>query len=122
MIFEKFLRQIKDHQLLCKGDKVLLALSGGADSTALLHLFLEIKSQYHLKLAVAHLNHQFRGNESKADAAFVESIANYHALPFITDDLFPPIKSRFGNIENWARQKRYQFLQKAADSILAQKG
>ena len=60
MIVDKVLQQIKDHRLLCKGDKVLLALSGGADSTALLHLFLEIKSHYCLKLVIAHLNHQFR--------------------------------------------------------------
>ena len=81
MVFQNFVRLIRSRKLVAPGDRVLLALSGGADSTALLCLFLEIRSQLDLELACAHLNHGLRGKESEADAEFVRSLAADYRLP-----------------------------------------
>ena len=121
MIFQEFIRQIQRNQLICQGDKVLLALSAGADSTAMLSLFLDIRSRYDLDLVVAHLNHEFRGKESKADEEFVRSLAARHRLPCVVKNMSHSDLPQSGNQEDWARQRRYHFLQNAADSLSAQR-
>ena len=121
MIFQNFVRLIRSRQLVAPGDKVLLALSGGADSTALLCLFLEIRHQLDLELAVAHLNHGLRGRESEADAEFVRSLAADRQLPCIVEKLPPPERPRRGNAEAWAREQRYRFLQRIGDSLGARR-
>lgn len=59
------------HHMVTPGDKVLVAVSGGPDSIALLHLLYLLKNELGISLHVAHLNHMFRGEESEADAVFV---------------------------------------------------
>ena len=70
-VFEKFIRAIKTHALLDRGDRVVVAVSGGADSVALLSLLLEVRTQFELDLIVAHLNHNLRGKASDEDEEFV---------------------------------------------------
>ena len=74
MILEKFLKFIRNQRLVETGDQVLLAVSGGADSTAMLHLFLAIKNQFGLALTIGHLNHGLRGVESDGDEEFVKEL------------------------------------------------
>lgn len=121
MIFQEFIRQIQRNQLIFQGDKVLLALSAGADSTAMLALFLDIQSRYDLDLVVAHLNHEFRGKESKADEEFVRALAAHYRLPCVVKNMSPADLPQSGNQEDWAREQRYQFLQNTADSLSAQR-
>lgn len=66
---------INKERLLEHGDRVLIAVSGGADSCALLHSLYELKHEYQLSLKVIHVNHLFRGNEAKEDGEFVQRIA-----------------------------------------------
>lgn len=54
--------------MLSKGDRVLVAVSGGADSMALLEFFISIKDKYDLNLCAAHIEHGIRGEESLSDA------------------------------------------------------
>ena len=54
MILEKFIKTITVHNLFQPGDRVIVAVSGGADSVALLHLFLEIRERYDLALSIGH--------------------------------------------------------------------
>ena len=121
MIFQNFVRLIRSRKLVAPGDKVLLALSGGADSTALLCLFLEIRSQLDLELAVAHLNHGLREEESEADAEFVRSLAADYHLPCVVEKLPPRERPKGGNAEARAREQRYRFLQRIGDSLGAQR-
>ena len=121
MVFQNFVRLIRSRNLVTAGDKVLLALSGGADSTALLCLFLEIRSQLDLELAVAHLNHGLREEESEADAEFVRSLAADYHLPCVVEKLPPRERPRGGNAEARAREQRYRFLQRTGDSLGAQR-
>ena len=117
MVFQNFVRLIRSRKLVAPGDKVLLALSGGADSTALLCLFLEIRSQLDLELACAHLNHGLRGKESEADAEFVRSLAADYHLPCVVEELSPRERPQGGNAEARAREQRYRFLQRIGDSL-----
>lgn len=68
----EILDTVKKYDMLSKGDSVLIALSGGADSILLAHFLLQIKEEYALDLTAAHVEHGIRGEESMEDAAFCE--------------------------------------------------
>ena len=121
-VFEKFIRAIKDHALLDRGDRVVAAVSGGADSVALLTLLLEVRTQFELELIVAHLNHNLRGKASDEDEEFVRVLARRLDTRFISEKIpGGDMKARLGGLENWARDQRYAFLLKAAGSVHSQK-
>ena len=69
---------VKQEMLFSKNDTILLAVSGGVDSVVMLHLF----SQVHPRFAIAHCNFNLRGQESDADQALVESLAQQYGIPF----------------------------------------
>src|SRR5215471_1194791 len=72
------------HKLLKPGDRVGVAVSGGADSVALLRLLLELRPELGAVLFVVHVNHGLRGAESDADEKFVASLAHEHGLEFFS--------------------------------------
>jgi tRNA(Ile)-lysidine synthase len=100
------------------GVKVVLAVSGGADSVAMLHLVHALwrsRDRYDASLlTVAHYNHSLRGAAANADQAFVSQLAQERSLPFITESASPPT-SRANEAD--FRAARYDFLLKAAESI-----
>ena len=101
------------HKLLRSGDRVLVAVSGGPDSVALLYLLDELKDQFELYLEVAHLQHGIRGDAAQEDAKFVERLAEELKLPFhIREVDLPRLKSDAGrgNLEALARAERYRFF------------
>jgi len=93
--------------------RLLVAVSGGIDSTSLLHALLQ---SGHRKLTILHLNHAIRGRASAADAAFVKSLARRLALPIITARTDVPTLARKEklSIETAARRARYSFFASAA--------
>ena len=70
-MLEKVLNAIKRFSLIEKGDTVTVALSGGADSVALLHVLLALRDELSITVNAAHLNHGIRGAEADRDEAFV---------------------------------------------------
>ncbi|QZY54724.1 tRNA lysidine(34) synthetase TilS [Crassaminicella profunda] len=70
-MLKKFLKTVKKHNMFKKGDGIIIGVSGGPDSMALLHLLYRIREEYELNLYVVHLNHQFRGKEANEDAEYV---------------------------------------------------
>src|SRR6185436_2077471 len=105
-VFEKFIRAIKDHALLDRGDRVVVAVSGGADSVALLTLLLGVRTQFELELIVAHLNHNLRGKASDEDEEFVRVLARRLDTRFISEKIpAADMKARLGGLENWARDQ-----------------
>ena len=68
-------------ELLVPGARVVVAVSGGSDSVALLRLLCSLRESYRLDLVCAHFNHQLRGAESDADEAFVRDLAGSLEVP-----------------------------------------
>jgi tRNA(Ile)-lysidine synthase len=112
-ISKEILTFIQRHELLARGDRVLVAVSGGPDSVALLHLLYELRGELELHLEVAHLQHGIRGAEGQEDARFVAALAAEMELPFHVKEVnLLQIKSaaRKGNLEALARDERYRFF------------
>lgn len=98
-------------QLFQPGDTLVVAFSGGADSTALLDLLIRLPD-YNLNLIVAHLNHCLRGAEADADQEFCRVIADRYNVPFEVRRVdIKNMASESGlNLEDAGRRARIQFL------------
>ncbi|MDN5346460.1 MAG: tRNA(Ile)-lysidine synthase [Clostridia bacterium] len=119
----KIRQTIQRYSLLNSGDKVLVGVSGGPDSLALLHCLLAFKDEYKLKLYVGHLDHKLRGKESAAEAAYVARLAQSWGLPVKIEarDVRAYQVERGLTLEEAAREVRYQFLRQAANEVGAGK-
>ena len=115
---EKVLRYIRERQLMRAGDRVAVAVSGGADSVALLRVLLELRAELGIVLAVAHFNHGLRGEASEADEAFVAELARQHDLEFFSGrgDVRDHALTGKLSVEAAARELRYCWLTSLAES------
>jgi tRNA(Ile)-lysidine synthase len=106
---------IEEHRMFRNGEKVVVAVSGGADSVALLDILAGLES-LELELVVAHLNHNLRGTESDADAAFVADLAGRYGVPFELGAADVRALSReWGmSLEETGRTARYRWLDSVA--------
>src|SRR5438094_9666458 len=75
-------RYIRRHKLLNPGDRVGVAVSGGADSVALLRLLLELRTELGVVLSVVHFNYKLRGLEADADEQFVADVGSENKMEF----------------------------------------
>ena len=110
---ENLNRTLRKSASLMPGERIAVAVSGGADSVALLHLLLEIREQAGIVLSVAHFNHKLRGKESEADEEFVRKLAAEHGLEFFVarENIGARAKRERGNLEEVARKARYAFFE-----------
>jgi tRNA(Ile)-lysidine synthase len=95
--------------MLVSGDRVIVAVSGGADSVCLLEVLIELGVTIS---GVAHFNHKLRGEASEADEKFVEQLASDRGLPFFRGE-FQPVP---GNFEQAAREARRGFFHALIES------
>jgi len=110
---EKLVESVKKHRLLLNHDRVLVAVSGGPDSVALLHVLYDLREELKLELEIAHLQHGIRGEEAREDARFVIAMAEQLGLPVHLREInLPQMKSNAGkgNLEALAREERYRFF------------
>jgi tRNA(Ile)-lysidine synthase len=102
--------------MLAPKDRVLVGVSGGPDSVALLHALVDIAPAYALELAVAHVHHGLRGADADCDAAFVARLAVGLGLPHysIAADVQKLRRKRRISVEEAARDVRYAFFNQTA--------
>jgi tRNA(Ile)-lysidine synthase len=113
-------RTIEKHSMFSKGDRVVVAVSGGPDSVALLYILDSLKEVYGLKLHAAHLEHGLRGEESIQDMKFVEDLCGNLSIPLTakSEKVGDMARERGLSIEAAARELRYAFL----DDVLKETG
>jgi tRNA(Ile)-lysidine synthase len=115
---EKVLRYIRERKLMRAGDRVCVAVSGGADSVALLRVLLELRNELGIVISVAHFNHLLRGEASDTDQAFTSALAREHELEFFTirGEVQEIAEKRKKGLEETARELRYGWLKRIAES------
>jgi tRNA(Ile)-lysidine synthase len=103
---------IERQGLLRAGERVGVAVSGGADSVALLLLMVELRKQLGVVLSVVHFNHKLRGGKSEGDERFVGKLAEKYGLAFHVGrgDIAKLAKGRKANLEDTGRRARYEFF------------
>ena len=92
-----------------QGDRVICAISGGADSVALLWCLYLLREQLDLKLSAAHLNHGLRGEESDRDEDFVRQLCAGYQIPLTVGRT--QVQAQGRGLEDAARRARYTFLE-----------
>jgi tRNA(Ile)-lysidine synthase len=103
-LLEKVAKTILRYNMFAPGDRVGIAVSGGADSVFLLHALFELAPRWGLRLSVVHLDHKLRGADSRADAAFTRDLAIRFGLQLHMAEA--DIASAHDNLEQAARLAR----------------
>ncbi len=115
MLLDKVKETIRRHNLFSREEKILIAFSGGIDSTALLHLLRELQEEWPITLALGHFNHKLRRN-AENEELFVQDIAKKLDIPLYlsSEDVRSYAVERKLNIEEAGRKLRYDFLKDTA--------
>lgn len=110
---------IGTHHMVKAGDNVVVGISGGPDSVALVHILLTLAPKFSFQVAIAHLNHCLRQDESARDEAFVVSLAEKLDLPVHVErqDVRRHQKKHHLSLEEAARQVRYRFYDAIASKF-----
>jgi tRNA(Ile)-lysidine synthase len=110
----KVRKTIEKYAMLNPGDRVGVAVSGGADSIALLHMLSMLASEYDLALFILHLNHGIRGGESDGDELFVMELGKSMGIPADSEKVSIPAlkKKKGGSLEDICRKERYSFFER----------
>jgi tRNA(Ile)-lysidine synthase len=111
---QRLLVLLKKANLLRAGERLGVAVSGGADSVALLHQLLELREELGCVLCVVHFNHKLRGRASQLDEKFVAKLAAQHGLEFLvaSENIAAKAQRERGNLEDVARRARYAFFER----------
>ena len=122
-VLYKVKKTIERHCMLEYGHRVIVAVSGGPDSMALLRVLLILSRDYNLDLIMAHLNHKIRGNQAQRDERFVREMAERFRIPIecACSDIPVLSKERRTSIEDTARTERYRFLKDVSARCGAQR-
>ncbi|WP_455370706.1 tRNA lysidine(34) synthetase TilS [Petrachloros mirabilis] len=118
-ILAQFVDTIREHQLFVPGQHLLVAVSGGPDSVALLSLLAGLAPSWRLKLTAVHFNYQLRGKESEGDEAFVVELCRQNNIPLVVRR--PVLLGQKGqsSLQALARDARYAAMKSIAYEIKA---
>ncbi len=119
MTTETFAGRLKTECAVAPGSHVLVAVSGGADSTALLCFFCEVRETFPLQISCAHMEHGIRGASSVEDMRFVRELCEKWNVPFYAAQADVPgyAEAHGCGLEDAARTLRYRFLRETARQI-----
>lgn len=122
MLKKEVLNTIKEYNLISENDKIVLAVSGGPDSIAMLHIFISLREEYNLSLYVAHVNHMIREN-AKLDEEFVKEFCIKNDIPCFVkkiDVLKKANEDKIGT-EEAGRNVRYEFFNEVLSNTSSDK-
>ena len=111
----KLLAFLRQEQMIAPGDTVICAVSGGADSVALLFAFYLLKEKLNIRLEAAHFNHHLRAEESDRDEAFVRKLCDRYDIPLHVGEAMVVTGKK--GLEAAARDARYGFLRSLPGKI-----
>jgi tRNA(Ile)-lysidine synthase len=122
MLLKAVVKTIERYQMFSRNDSVVVGLSGGADSVALLMVLLELQKKYALKLYAVHINHNLRDN-ADADESFVRELCKTLNIPLrvYTTDVRKKARKEKTGIEEAGRRVRYDYFHTALEEMIAQK-
>ncbi len=109
---QRTLEQIRRTELLAPGNRIGVAVSGGADSVGLLRILLDLRDEIGIVLSVVHFNHKLRGAESEAEERFVTDLAREMQLEYhvASGDAAAEAAASGISVEAAARELRYSFF------------
>lgn len=112
-LINKVKAAISEYNMINKGETVIVALSGGADSVCLLHVLYSLSGQMGFKVIAAHINHMLRGSQANADADFARAFCESLNIEFYQTQIDIAALARDKGISEEAagRQARYEYLQ-----------
>jgi tRNA(Ile)-lysidine synthase len=116
-LLDRIVRTIQDRQLFAPKQHLLLAVSGGPDSVALLSLLATLAPAWQLTLTVVHFNYGLRGSESDGDESFVASMCQARNIPLVVRRPFLAKRRRASSIQLLARWARYEAMKSLAHEI-----
>jgi len=113
MLEEKCLSFIQDGRMMESGDAVIVAVSGGPDSTALLHILKNLSDRLKISLTACHINHNLRGEESNSDEKFVEKLCKELSVPLKTFSINVEEEKNLhgGSTQSVAHEMRYKVFE-----------
>jgi tRNA(Ile)-lysidine synthase len=119
-IINKIRSTIRRYRMINRGDKVIVAVSGGPDSVCLLDALNRLSHDLEISLVVAHYNHGLRKHEDEFEIRLVRDIAALMGIPFEVEKASAHLKNS-SSLEEKAREARYAFLEKIRNKHAAQK-
>ncbi len=123
MIIDRVLKYMTQHQMITKGEGIIVGVSGGADSICLLFVLKEISRQMSIRLYVVHVNHGIRGEKAEKDGVFVENICRDWQIPFylINENVIDYATVEGFSVEEAGRILRYKAFEKIREECHATK-
>ena len=111
------------HCMIEKGDKIIVALSGGPDSICLIHMLSKLRDKYDIKLYAAHINHCLRGKESDEDESYAEKFCEEIGIEFYSKrvDINEMAQKLNMSSETAGREARYNFFEELKFKLGANK-
>ncbi len=108
-----------ENNLLEKDSGIVVALSGGADSTSLLLCLKALQSEYNIKVTALHINHMIRGKEADRDELFCKSLCESLSVDFVCERVdIPSLSKEYKmSLELCARQERYRIFEEVCKKI-----
>ena len=120
-MFDKALSTVQKYDMLHENDSVVVGLSGGADSCALLHFLVSLREKMSLKVSACHINHQLRGAEADRDENFAADFCKAHNVPIyiLHADVRGEALRQKKSTEQCGRDIRYAFFSETAEKLNA---